>query len=1009
MQISFLSLNPLALPFHLSIGASQSPPPTSSSSSSFSSPSPSPSPSRSLPPPPAFAATSLFHYQQQVIDRQEQLLISIRNWNAPPAMAPPNLPTGQPALNAFQYNNNIHGFPPSLANLQNTSLDSTTSNDSFRTQVPLPWNLPSEYENNGALVIPDPSPFADPPALPFATPEFNNGHDARAHFQPFAHPNPHMNGALVGGFGQENGYHIPQGPQQHQNNFGIGMNGMHMQMSGMNMHAMNGFNGAHNVYQPSPYSGQIGGPPHPQMGNVQMNQHPQHQVSFNGHGAPVPPNFPHQNMGMRPQLAPLATHFPPNPYHTPQYNQTYSAPPIGMNPQQFYNGVGGNNHYRGPNSNPASASSMMSNLNFGSLSLGMSPSGMGMGMVIGPNGNQSHGYGHGNGNTGNFQPAPTNHNNNPAANARNAQYSSLPSAGPLYHPLPPKPQFHAQTAYPPNKPNNDLGHHAYAAISGNPRSAVHTPQPQQESLPSQPGESSQQSSDSAKSPVSSSDPPISATASEPRASLTPLLQASQGKTVTTSVDRAQQVNEWVQNTPTRGSSSRRDSLTTEGEVDSTTPKMLEGAESTPAGSFTPRPLATNPFACAELPPFSPNSKYGVASNMSHLLAELTRNGTEVPTADEATSLRFLPFEEYCRQAKPVQWGIPYGVTRQEVLAFLGRNAKIAAANDHEPIHIIMERVTSKTLDAYVEFISFSEAANAVNRFEQNRIGGRPGRLGQRHVEVELSSQGELMKQLFPKAKNVDWTGPTPRIIPRDANDMYNSGFQGFVSREELVMLVKHVESPQRSPFSKECPQRPFECLVSTLIKFPWAMVDYITCLDRELLYKATMQLLRLLVERVDNNDDPINLNPQLLKRVWRTALKCEGFSPCMKDNIVFELNIDPQVALELGVPPRADLWSYVWTIGPRKDVAYDLVEYYIKLIQDATADRKQLTLAEKAAARAMEVSRVPNIFGNLEKLVDYTDCLNLTLAQLAAKEWTAFEQAIRQALTPALEAGPSTQ
>lgn len=141
--------------------------------------------------------------------------------------------------------------------------------------------------------------------------------------------------------------------------------------------------------------------------------------------------------------------------------------------------------------------------------------------------------------------------------------------------------------------------------------------------------------------------------------------------------------------------------------------------------------------------------------------------------------------------------IPYGVTRQEILAFLGRNAKIAAANDHEPIHIIMERVTSKTLDAYIEFISFSEAANAVQRFELNRLGGRGGRLGQRHVEVELSSQEDLMKQLFPKAKNVEWTGAKPRIIPRDMNDIYNSGFQGFVSREELVMLVKHVESPQR--------------------------------------------------------------------------------------------------------------------------------------------------------------------------------------------------------------------
>ena len=107
------------------------------------------------------------------------------------------------------------------------------------------------------------------------------------------------------------------------------------------------------------------------------------------------------------------------------------------------------------------------------------------------------------------------------------------------------------------------------------------------------------------------------------------------------------------------------------------------------------------------------------------------------------------------------------------------------------------------------------------------------------------------------------------------------------------------------------------------------MVDNITCQERELLYKATIQLLALLVERVGNQDDPINLNAMLLRRVWRTALKCEGFSPCMKDNIVFKLNIDPQIALEIGVPPQADLWSYVWTIGPRKDVAYDLVEVSI--------------------------------------------------------------------------------
>lgn len=109
----------------------------------------------------------------------------------------------------------------------------------------------------------------------------------------------------------------------------------------------------------------------------------------------------------------------------------------------------------------------------------------------------------------------------------------------------------------------------------------------------------------------------------------------------------------------------------------------------------------------------------------------------------------------------------------------------------------MERVTSKTLDCYVEFVSFDEAVAAVNRFETSRTGGRSGRLGHRHVDVELSSQEHLMKDLFPKAKNVHWNGSKPTILPPNPGDIFSLGFQGFVSREEVVMLVKHVESPQR--------------------------------------------------------------------------------------------------------------------------------------------------------------------------------------------------------------------
>lgn len=148
----------------------------------------------------------------------------------------------------------------------------------------------------------------------------------------------------------------------------------------------------------------------------------------------------------------------------------------------------------------------------------------------------------------------------------------------------------------------------------------------------------------------------------------------------------------------------------------------------------------------------------------------------------------------------------------------------------------MERVTSKTMDAFIEFVTEDDALNAVNRYDINRSGGRGGRLGERHVELEVVGQEYLMKELFPKARNVHWHGARPEVHPIEPGEKYNSGFKGFVTREELVMLVKHVEVPQRvslsvlqtfrydanyqiqSPFSKDCPQRPFECLISTLYK-----------------------------------------------------------------------------------------------------------------------------------------------------------------------------------------------
>jgi hypothetical protein len=103
------------------------------------------------------------------------------------------------------------------------------------------------------------------------------------------------------------------------------------------------------------------------------------------------------------------------------------------------------------------------------------------------------------------------------------------------------------------------------------------------------------------------------------------------------------------------------------------------------------------------------------------------------------------------------------------------------------------------------------------------------------------------------------------------------------------------------------------------------MVDYITIQDRNLLHNATKELLSLLVERVCNERENVNLTPMLLKRVWRAAMACPGFTPSMKDDIVFICNIDINMAVELGLAPHAAEWRYLWTIGPKPGVPTDVL------------------------------------------------------------------------------------
>jgi len=105
----------------------------------------------------------------------------------------------------------------------------------------------------------------------------------------------------------------------------------------------------------------------------------------------------------------------------------------------------------------------------------------------------------------------------------------------------------------------------------------------------------------------------------------------------------------------------------------------------------------------------------------------------------------------------------------------------------------MDRSTGKTMDCYVEFYSTPDA-----RACANSLGLRPhgqNRIGDRVIDVQLSSQQDLLRELFPKAKSISWEGGRPQVM--ETKEMFNSGFKTFVSAEELGCLVRHAEQPHR--------------------------------------------------------------------------------------------------------------------------------------------------------------------------------------------------------------------
>ncbi|KAJ5787785.1 Nucleotide-binding alpha-beta plait [Penicillium paradoxum] len=259
---------------------------------------------------------------------------------------------------------------------------------------------------------------------------------------------------------------------------------------------------------------------------------------------------------------------------------------------------------------------------------------------------------------------------------------------------------------------------------------------------------------------------------------------------------------------------------------------------------------------------------------------------EKSSVEELLQPRSIPFASIVEDPLPPRTGvlkisnIPYTLTRQEVTSFLGHSAKQIQSPTHgSPIHIIMERSTGKTMDCFVEFPTEKEAQDAVNRLNRSYDPGSTPRMGNRHIDIEISSQAKLLEAIFPLAKCIEWVDGNP--VKQENKDEWSTGFNGFLTDEELFCLARHAEQPHRSAFANKVPQRCYESMITTIWKFPWHAPHLYTVHHRNALFKTLGAMIRLLVERIQKQNT-IGLDSRLLTELVQAGFSCPAFNPRMK-------------------------------------------------------------------------------------------------------------------------------
>lgn len=288
----------------------------------------------------------------------------------------------------------------------------------------------------------------------------------------------------------------------------------------------------------------------------------------------------------------------------------------------------------------------------------------------------------------------------------------------------------------------------------------------------------------------------------------------------------------------------------------------------------------------------------------------------------------------------------------------------------------MERSTAKSMDVFVEFESERDAALAVLRFQREprrattQGHARKPRMGDRTVKVELASQSELMQELFPRAKCVQWNGQDPTVFA--PAEEWTSGFSGFVTPEELHSTVKYATNPSRSRFATKHVQRTYESMISLIHKYPWWRSELYTLEERNQIFRACnamIDCLSHLLMKGENRGMSQVLTPQLLEELLCVGLTCPAFNEKQRFTLLNSSRFI--VGRPRWVSPEfARRWPFE-ALARRDNTSEQLVRWYALKIRSQSD--QALVENDEPSPKSSTRQHEENTFGSIGRFAANTD------------------------------------